>query len=46
MAEYTTGILDVPHRLIFAPIWQLPSPANRAGLKNAVAEMKKTITTN
>jgi hypothetical protein len=37
MAEYTTGILDVPHRLIFAPIWQLPGPANRSGLKNALA---------
>jgi hypothetical protein len=37
MAEYTTGILDVPHRLIFAPIWQLPSPANRRGVKSALA---------
>ncbi|MCU1382980.1 MAG: Outer rane receptor for ferrienterochelin and colicin, partial [Acidobacteria bacterium] len=26
MAEYQTGILDVPHRIILAPVWQLPSP--------------------
>jgi hypothetical protein len=30
-AEYQTGILDVPHRIIVAPIWQLPSPSTKSG---------------
>jgi trimeric autotransporter adhesin len=26
-ADYATGIIDVPHRVIIAPIWILPSPS-------------------
>jgi trimeric autotransporter adhesin len=37
LAEYQTGVLDVPHRLIFSPVWQLPSPASKSGLANALA---------
>jgi hypothetical protein len=37
MAEYTAGILDVPHRIIVAPIFQLPSPAAKSGIANWVA---------
>ena len=37
MADYGYGILDVPHRVIVAPIWQLPSPANKSGLVNLLA---------
>jgi len=29
MAEYGIGILDVPHRLIVAPVWQLPFGKDR-----------------
>jgi hypothetical protein len=37
LAEYQTGILDVPHRIIVAPIWQLPSPAATSGLASWLA---------
>jgi hypothetical protein len=41
MAEYTYGILDVPHRMIFAPIWQLPFGRDRkwanSGMADAIA---------
>ena len=37
LAEYTYGILDVPHRVIIAPIVQLPSPANKSGIANLLA---------
>jgi trimeric autotransporter adhesin len=33
-AEYGPGILDVPHRIIVAPIFQLPSPAAKTGVSN------------
>ena len=29
MAEYGNGILDVPHRVIIAPVWQLPFGKDR-----------------
>src|SRR5439155_11580354 len=34
LVEYTYSVLDVPHRVIFAPIAQLPSPAAKSGLAN------------
>ena len=34
MVDYTSSILDVPHRVILAPIFQLPSPAAKSGLAN------------
>jgi hypothetical protein len=34
LVDYTNGILDVPHRVIVAPIWQLPSPASTTGVAN------------
>jgi hypothetical protein len=37
LTDYTYGILDVPHRVIIAPIWQLPSPASKSGLANLLA---------
>jgi hypothetical protein len=37
LAEYQTGILDVPHRIIIAPVWQLPSPASTSGLASWLA---------
>ena len=37
LAEYQTGILDVPHRVIIAPVWQLPSPASTSGLASWLA---------
>ncbi len=36
-AEYQTGVLDVPHRFIIAPIWQLPSPSGKGGVGNWLA---------
>src|SRR5206468_11626168 len=32
LVDYTTSILDVPHRIILAPIVRIPSPASKAGL--------------
>jgi hypothetical protein len=29
LSEYGYGVLDVPHRVIFAPIWQLPFGKDR-----------------
>ena len=34
MSEYQTGVLDVPHRFIIAPIWQLPSPSNKTTMND------------
>ena len=34
LVDYTYSILDVPHRVILAPIVQLPSPAAKSGLAN------------
>jgi hypothetical protein len=34
MVDYTDSILDVPHRVILAPIVRIPSPAARTGLAN------------
>jgi hypothetical protein len=37
LSEYSYGILDVPHRVIIAPIFALPSPASKSGLGNLLA---------
>ena len=37
LSEYQTGVLDVPHRFIIAPIWQLPSPSGKGGFGNWLA---------
>jgi trimeric autotransporter adhesin len=42
LVDYGFGVLDVPHRVIIAPIWQLPFGrdrrwGNRSGLANALA---------
>ena len=34
LVDYTYSVLDVPHRVILAPIVQLPSPASKSGLAN------------
>jgi hypothetical protein len=34
LVDYDYSILDVPHRVILAPIVQLPSPASKSGLAN------------
>jgi hypothetical protein len=39
MAEYGTGILDVPHRVIIAPIWQLPFGRDRRWAKGTVGNL-------
>jgi hypothetical protein len=40
LAEYGNGILDVPHRVIIAPIWQLPFGKDRRyGNKSGVANL-------
>ena len=36
LVEYTNGILDVPHRVLIVPIWQLPSPSSKSGLANLI----------
>jgi trimeric autotransporter adhesin len=37
LAEYQNGVLDVPHRVIISPVWQLPSPARTSGIANLLA---------
>jgi hypothetical protein len=37
LAEYQIGVLDVPHRVIIAPIWQLPFGKDRRWGKGTVA---------
>ena len=37
LVDYGHGIVDLPHRVIFAPIWQVPSPANKSSLASLVA---------
>ena len=37
LAEYQIGVLDVPHRVILSPVWQLPSPARGSGIGNWLA---------
>ena len=32
LTDYTNGIIDLPHRVIIAPIWQLPSLSSRGAL--------------
>jgi hypothetical protein len=34
LVDYDYSVLDVPHRVILAPIFQLPSPASKSGLAN------------
>jgi hypothetical protein len=34
LVDYTNGVLDVPHRVIVAPIWQLPSPPSKNAMAN------------
>ena len=36
LVDYSHGILDLPHRVILAPIWQLPSPSGMHGLANVL----------
>lgn len=36
LVEYTNGVLDVPHRVLIVPIWQLPSPSSTSGLANLI----------
>jgi hypothetical protein len=37
LVDYGHGVLDLPHRVIVAPIWQVPSPARKRSLANLVA---------
>jgi hypothetical protein len=30
LVDYTRGVLDAPHRMLLAPIWQLPSPTGKS----------------
>jgi hypothetical protein len=34
LVDYTNSVLDVPHRVILAPIVRIPSPAAKTGLAN------------
>jgi hypothetical protein len=35
--DYTTGIIDVPHRVIIAPVWPLPSPSGNGRIARLLA---------
>jgi trimeric autotransporter adhesin len=37
-ADYTYGVLDVPHRVIIAPVFELPFGQNRKWAKSGVAD--------
>lgn len=39
LAEYGFGILDVPHRVIIAPIWQLPFGKDRRWGKSGIGNL-------
>jgi len=33
LADFTNSIIDLPHRVIIAPIWQMPSTSSGSGVK-------------
>ncbi len=40
-ADFSHGLLDVPHRLVLSPIWQLPSPGGAAKTSGSAGGLQR-----